>query len=140
MRISDWSSDACSSDLTDTLYRISEGRYTLGRIAENELLQMELSLLNARNAVSNAELNYQLTTQNLIRYMDLDRSATLDLELPIDTVFFNVSTAEALEPAAENRQAVLEFRSRRIKAEEEVARDRGEMGQSSVRERGWTAG
>src|SRR3546814_14426521 len=101
MRISDWSSDACSSDLTDTLYRISEGRYTLGRIAENELLQMELSLLNARNAVSNAELNYQLTTQNLIRYLDLDRSATLDLELPIDTVFFTVSTAEALEQPAE---------------------------------------
>src|SRR3546814_4336842 len=83
---------------------------------------MELSLLNARNAVSNAELNYQLTTQNLIRYLDLDRSATLDLELPIDTVFFTVSTAEALEQAAENRQAVIEFRRRRLQAEEEVAR------------------
>src|SRR3546814_15492069 len=87
---------------------------------------MELSLLNARNAVSNAELNYQLTTQNLIRYLDLDRSATLDLELPIDTVFFTVSTAEALEQAAQHRQAVIEFGRRRLQAEEHVARARGE--------------
>lgn len=111
---------------TDTLYQISQGRYTLGKIAENELLQMELSLLNARNAVSNAELSYQLTMQNLIRYLGIDRNASLQLEVPTDTVFFAVSAAEALAQAADNRQAVIEFRRRRLQAEEEVARAKGE--------------
>ncbi|MEO8146678.1 MAG: TolC family protein, partial [Bacteroidia bacterium] len=31
----------------DTLYQIAKGRYNLGKIAENELLQMELSVMNA---------------------------------------------------------------------------------------------
>lgn len=111
---------------TDTLYKISQGRYTLGRIAENELLQMELSLLNARNAVSNAELGYQFTTQNLIRYLGLDKEASLQLEIPTDTTFFVVSAAKALEEAGQNRQAVIEFRRRRLQAEEDVARAKGE--------------
>ena len=37
----------------DTLYKIASGRYQLGTIAENDLLQMELSYLRA-----NTELNY----------------------------------------------------------------------------------
>lgn len=32
---------------SDTLYQISQGRYSLGKIAENELLQIELTSLNA---------------------------------------------------------------------------------------------
>ena len=34
----------------DTLYRIANGRYKLGTIAEDELLQMQLSWLNAETA------------------------------------------------------------------------------------------
>ena len=34
----------------DTLYRIAKGRYQLGTIAEDELLQMQLSWLNAETA------------------------------------------------------------------------------------------
>src|SRR5690606_35669740 len=62
----------------------------------------------------------------LIRYLGLDRDASLQLEVPTDTVFFTVSAAEALAQAADNRQAVIEFRRRRLQAEEEVARAKGE--------------
>ncbi|MDQ3192519.1 MAG: TolC family protein, partial [Bacteroidota bacterium] len=37
---------------TDTLYKISIGRFNLGKIAENDLLQMELGLMNSRNNVA----------------------------------------------------------------------------------------
>ncbi len=43
----------------DTLYKIAEGRYTLGKIAENELLQLELNLLTATSDVENSELSYE---------------------------------------------------------------------------------
>lgn len=115
---------------TDTLFKISEGRYNLGRIAENELLQMELSLLNARNAVSNAELNYQFSTQNLVRYLGLDKDAELRLSIPTDTLFFTINANEALTQAGDNREAVIEFRRRRLEAEEQVAQAKGENGLS----------
>jgi outer membrane protein TolC len=41
----------------DTLYRIARGRYNLGTIAEDELLQMQLSWLNAETARKEAEMN-----------------------------------------------------------------------------------
>ena len=43
----------------DTLFRIAKGRYNLGIIAENELLQLELNLLQSQASVEDAELNYQ---------------------------------------------------------------------------------
>ena len=41
----------------DTLYRIAKGRYQLGTIAEDELLQMQLSWLNAETARKQADMN-----------------------------------------------------------------------------------
>ena len=38
----------------DTLYKIAQGRYNLGKIAENELLQLELQYLRANSSVKDA--------------------------------------------------------------------------------------
>ena len=42
----------------DTLYHIAKGRYQLGKIAENELLQLELNFLKAEAEVQQAELEF----------------------------------------------------------------------------------
>ena len=39
------------------LYRLHKGRYDLGTIAEDELLQMQLSWLNAETARKQADMN-----------------------------------------------------------------------------------
>ena len=36
----------------DTLFQIAQGRFRMGKIAENDLLQMELALLNSKNNFS----------------------------------------------------------------------------------------
>lgn len=41
----------------DTLYRIAVGRYQLGTIAENELLELQLQWLNTKTNVQAAEMN-----------------------------------------------------------------------------------
>lgn len=50
----------------DTIFRISQGRYGIGKIAENELLQVELSLMRSRNAVERNQLS-MLTTERELR-------------------------------------------------------------------------
>ena len=45
--------------INDTLYILSKGRYNVGKIAENYLLQSELALANARNDLDNSQLEYQ---------------------------------------------------------------------------------
>ena len=47
----------------DTIYKIGKGRYGYGKIAENELLQLELSLLNAEMSYEREKLNFELSRQ-----------------------------------------------------------------------------
>lgn len=44
--------------INDTLFRISQGRFNVGRIAENDLLQAELAYLDAKTSHENALLGF----------------------------------------------------------------------------------
>ena len=44
----------------DTLYKIALGRYNVGTIAENDVLQMELNYLNALQSVNASEVELKL--------------------------------------------------------------------------------
>ncbi len=109
----------------DTIFKISQGRYNLGKIAENELLQIELNLLNAENALTNARLNYEVATQNLKRFLEIPVDAELELSIPSSVPETEVNLEKALSEAKKNRAAVLEFRQRRLEAAQSVAEARG---------------
>ena len=108
----------------DTLFQISKGRFKIGTIAENELLQMELSKLNAENDVTNSELQLQLSKQNFSRFLGLENQE-LDLSFPENLNHFEVDPQTALEYARQNRKAVIDFRRRRLEAERNLAREKG---------------
>ena len=42
----------------DTLYTLNKGRFEVGKIGENDLLQSELALLRARDALDGATLDF----------------------------------------------------------------------------------
>lgn len=109
----------------DTIFKISKGRYNLGKIAENDLLQIELNLLNAENSLTNARLNYEVAAQELKRYLGIPTEQDLELSIPSDIPNLEVNLEKALSEARKNRAAVLDFRRRRIQAEQEVAQAKG---------------
>lgn len=108
----------------DTLFQISKGRFKMGKIAENDLLQIELSVLNSENDVITNEINFKRSSQNLSRYLVLDTEDIL-LATPEELTSFTVTVGKALEEARANRKAVIEFRRRRLQAERDVAEVRG---------------
>jgi len=108
----------------DTLYQISKGRFRNGKIAENELLQMELSLLNSKNQVTTNAIQLKRTSQEIARYLELD-SEDIELRVPDELAVFNVDVEQAIEEAQSNRKAVIEFRRKRLQAENELARAKG---------------
>jgi outer membrane protein TolC len=112
----------------DTLFKISKGRYNLGKIAQNDLLQIELNLLNAQNAFSNANLDYEINIQALKRFLGIPTDKELDLDIPSKAIFFEVPLQKAIEMARSNRKAVIEFRRRRLEADQAVAQARGQSG------------
>lgn len=108
----------------DTLFQISRGRFKMGKIAENDLLQIELSVLNSINDVTTNEINFKRASQNLSRYLSLETEDII-LNIPKELSIFTVTVKKALEEAKSNRKAVIEFRRKRLEAEKEVAEVKG---------------
>lgn len=117
-----------NTENNDTLFKIAKGRFNLGKIAENDLLQIELNLLNARNDLRSAALDYEISSRELKRFLQRDVTESLDLQVPREVQFVTVELDEALNHARNNRQAVLEFRRKRLQAEQEVARAKSQGG------------
>lgn len=109
----------------DTLFQIAKARFKMGKIAENDLLQMELSLLNSKNNVITNQVALKRATQDLGRYLGL-KNEKFELEIPKELALFTVEVEKALEEAKTNRKSVIEFRRRRLEAEKELARVKGE--------------
>jgi outer membrane protein len=113
---------------TDTLYHISTGRYNLGKIAENDLLQMELAVMNSRNNVAQGQLDVQLGRLRLKNFLNMQELVDLQLTEPARIPEFKVDLAVALEQARKNRQEMIEFERLHLEADRDVARAKGETG------------
>lgn len=106
----------------DTLYQISQGRYSVGRIAETDLLQIELSVMNANAQLASADLNAQTANEQLRSFLGITTNAEFQLIPPDGIPTNNVDADQALQYALENRSLILAFERRALEAEAEVDR------------------
>jgi outer membrane protein TolC len=113
---------------TDTLYKIAKGRYGIGKIAENDLLQMELGFLNAQNLLEQLKIRREATLQELKRFLVIENQKNIELSIPADVPEINIPVDKALNEARENRQAVLSFRRKRLEADQNIAEARSMNG------------
>ena len=112
----------------DTIYQIAQGRYNLGTIPENELLQLELNLMQARQDVAQALLDLETSTLRLKSFIGLNEEVSIILELPEDIPNFEVDAQKAIQEAFKNQSDAVGFERRLRQAESEVAQARGDNG------------
>lgn len=112
----------------DTIFKIAQGRYNLGKIAENELLQLEQTLMTSRLQMAQAMLDIETATLRLKTFVGLPEATELKLFLPEEIPSFNVDEELALEYAKANRSESIGFSRRLLEAEAEVARAKGDTG------------
>jgi outer membrane protein TolC len=105
----------------DTLYKIAQGRYNLGKIAENELLQLELNYLRANSTVQDAQLNLENELFRFKSFLRIKEDTNIELIIPDDITPFKVNTVEAIEHAKYNNSEALSFTRQLIEAESQVA-------------------
>jgi len=104
----------------DTLYRIAKGRYNLGKIAENELLQLELNLLRAEASVDNADLEFENNLFKLKSFLRVKDDVTIELVPPTNTRYFQVDILKAVQEAKTNTSDGLAFERRLLEAESQL--------------------
>lgn len=112
----------------DTLYRIARGRYDMGEVSENKLLQMELSKLNADLSVEESRLSYQNNKSRLKSFLNLSENVALKLVSPEKPETFKISEEKALTKAQQNRQETLQFQRQLLEAERDVAKAKKNSG------------
>ncbi len=110
----------------DTLYRIAQGRYELGRIAENELLQMELNLLNSQAMLEQSRIDYEAAVFRFRSFLALDDMRRLELLPPEDPHDLTIDVGVALAEARSNRADMLTQERQLIEADRQVDQARAE--------------
>lgn len=112
--------------VNDTIYTLSVGRYQIGKIAENDLLQSELQLINAQTALSDARIEYERALQSLKLALDLPYDADVEIIPPADIPPVQVNPRLAVTQALQNRADVRAMDLQTLEAQEDVARARAQ--------------
>lgn len=105
----------------DTLYKIAQGRYELGKIAENELLQLELQYLRAGADVKSVALQVDDQMFKFKSFLRIQDDIAIRLIEPSNIKPFTILAPKALQEARYNSSEALSFNRQLVEAESMVA-------------------
>jgi outer membrane protein len=110
------------------LFDAAKEQFEAGTRSESELLQLELSVMQARQQLATAELDLETSSLSLKSYIGHNDTELLSLIPPVTIPEFTIEVETALAEASKNRRASIAFRRKRLEAERNVARARGNSG------------
>ncbi len=115
----------------DTLYKIAQEKMKLGKLSQNDLLQLQLGLLTAQKDLASARQTAEVATLKLktyIGYRDQSNSRTLVLDIPSQLTDFTVDMETALKQAFSNRSAAIAFQRRKLEADRDLDKAKRDNG------------
>lgn len=117
---------------SEKLYEIARAKRDMGQISENELLQLELNLLDARSACTSRLSDMKSRMFQLRSFLDIDGDVELEPMLPAEVPDVTIPYADALDKALANNQFAKNVRRRQLEADYEVAKARGDRRQIAL--------
>lgn len=118
------------TNLANTLkiQAIANEKLELGKIAKNEILQLQLEQLKAKKAVGIARRDMQIATLNLRSFTGLTDKENIKLQLPASTIQMSVTADKVLAEGYSNRSDAIAFVRRIAEAKRDVAKAKGDNG------------
>ncbi len=110
--------------VNDTLYTLNNGRFEVGKIGENDLLQSELALLRARVALDGARLEHDRTLASLRLALNLPPGAPLEVVVTSEIPEVAADTAQAVAQALRNRANMVELELQEVNADRRISESR----------------
>ena len=113
----------------DTLYRYAQGRYNIGTITENEMLQLELNRLTEETNRMNARIEMDECALDLRSYLGLHEGDTLPaIRMVTEVPDVTVEEGAALQWAHLHSPDILYMKRRKLEAESNVAQAKANAG------------
>jgi outer membrane protein len=110
--------------INDTLHLLNSGRYEVGKIGENDLLQSELAVLRARTSLDGARLERERAMAELKRLTNLPADAKVTIVAPADAPDVQPDTSVAVAQALRNRSQMRSLELAEIVARRQVSEAR----------------
>ncbi len=108
----------------DTLYTLNTGRYQIGSIGENDLLQSELALLRARSSLEQARLEHNRTRAALLIGLNLPPATPIEIVVPALPREFGIDTAVAVAEALNNLSVVTSLQLQDVQSQRRIVEAR----------------
>ena len=105
----------------DTLYTFAQGRYEIGTITENEMLQLELNRLTEESNMMNAQIEVDDYMQALRAYLGIGDAIPIIVSVENEAPQFTVDSDLALQLAFTNHPDILAINRRKLESEHNVA-------------------
>ncbi len=112
----------------DTLFRFAKGRYELGTISENELLQLEINYLSEQTNRMNARIEMDNNIQELRSFLGITDIVEIVVQLSDSLPNFVVPIDEALQFARKNSSNMELYAIQLLQSESSVAYARATTG------------
>lgn len=112
----------------DTLYQYAQGRYNIGTITENEMLQLELNKLTEETNQINARIEMDNCMQELRSYLSIQTDEELKVIVSDHIPDFSVELHRALSLANENSPDIQNMIRRKLESESNVSNARANAG------------
>ena len=110
--------------INDTLFRMNQGRFEVGKIGENDLGQSELQLLRSRNALDGARLEHDRALAALRLALNLKPNEVLDIAVSDEVPQFEADTLVAVQQALSNRATIIDLKLQDVQARRRISEAR----------------
>ena len=116
----------------DTLYTIAQHKLALGKLSRNDLLQLQLSVLNARKDLASARQTAEVASLKLRSFVNMQSAGNqvrpFELAIPNQISNFTVDINRAIAEAFANRSDAIAFQRKRLEADRDMEKARKENG------------
>lgn len=115
----------------DSIYQISKGRYEVGTIAENDLLQSKLRYKNAQSALSTAKIEYDRALNDFKIQLGYSTDVDFNLNPPKDLPKVPVNIEKAKQLALNNNSESLGYELNEVEAKQTLEQAKSDAGFSA---------
>ena len=112
----------------DTLYRYAEGRYNIGTITENEMLQLEINKLSGETDMMNARIEVEDQMQTLRSFLGIQDDVEIRVMPDENVPDFQVPMADALQMALTNSPEPEMYERMKLQSKSNLAYAKGNAG------------
>lgn len=110
------------------LYKIAEGKKTLGLISENEMQQLRFTYINSSASIIEAQQDYERKMYQLRTFLGFNDTVELIPEVPNDIPEFNIIYDEVMAVVNRNNPFTEAINRRLIETDRLIAQARSERG------------